>query len=155
LVVRVGTFALLLVVLSGSGEARQDIYWIADQTNTDPRVVQADGESAERNIEITRFYVKKRDYAGAINRCKNIVTHFQASQHVDEALALLVESFLAVDIRSDGATVDFRKEAQTAAAVLNRKYPHSGWTHVAGEILKSAGLSADEDEASWISRAFK
>jgi hypothetical protein len=74
---------------------------------------------------------------------------------------LLVESYLAL-AREDGdasSKIDWRnslkKEAQTAAAVLNRKFPDSDWLRVALERLKSAELKPEEDERSWISRALK
>lgn len=97
-------------------------------------------------MAVGHFYVKKRDYTGAINRFKIVVTHYPNSVRVDEALGLLVETYLALGIPL---------EAQTAAAVLNRKYPNSGWSRVADELLKSAGLEPTEEENSWISHAFK
>ena len=138
--------AFLITVLSGGSYAHGDIYRTADQTSADPKADLAEEESAEREMAVGRFYVKKRDYTGAINRFKIVVTHYPNSVRVDEALGLLVETYLALGIPL---------EAQTAAAVLNRKYPNSGWSRVADELLKSAGLEPTEEENSWISHAFK
>ena len=47
----------------------------------------------------------------------------------------------------------FTREAQTAAAVLGRNYPGSGWYKDAYNVLKGRSLKPDEDKASWISQA--
>jgi outer membrane protein assembly factor BamD len=143
---RLGAIAVFIAVLQGSSDGNQNIYRVADQSNADQKTGPADEEKAEKEIIIARFYVHKRDYTGAINRCKTVLTHFPTSWEVEEALALLVESYLALGIPS---------EAQTAAAVLKRKFPNSGWSRVAAELLKSAGLEPNEDENSWITRALR
>jgi outer membrane protein assembly factor BamD len=155
LITRLGVLAFLLIVFSSSSDALQNVHQIADQTTPDPKSALPEGETAERNIVIARFYLKKRDYTGAINRCKVVVIYFPTSEYADEALAFLVESFIAVHIPGEWQTAANRKQAQTAAAVLRRKFPNSGWSRIASEILKSAGLEPDEDEASWISRALR
>jgi outer membrane protein assembly factor BamD len=141
-IVRPGVLAVLLIVFPSASEARDDVHRIADQTTVNP----GKAFTAESEIAVARFYVGKGDYTGAINRCKVVVVHFPDSWEVQEALVLLVQSYLALGIP---------KEAQTATAVLNRKFSKSGWTDIAIEILKSAALEPEEDESSWISRAFK
>jgi len=47
------------------------------------------------------------------------------------------------------------REAQTAAAVLGRNYPGSGWYRAAYNILRGRNLKPEEDKGSWISQAFK
>ena len=74
------------------------------------------------------------------------MTQFQASRHVEEALALLTEAYLAL---GDVA------EAQTATAVLSRKFPHGHWCAEAHDALRAAGLEPAENETSWISRALQ
>ena len=61
--------------------------------------------------------------------------HFQTSRHVEEALARLTETYLALGIIL---------EAQTAAAVLGRKFPNSHWTTTAHDALRSKGLEPAE-----------
>jgi len=97
-------------------------------------------------MEIGRYYVSKGDHGGGINRFKVVVTKFQASPHTAEALARLTNLYLSLGILS---------EAQTAAAVLARKFPDDPWAEVAREALSAAGLDPAEHEASWISRAFR
>jgi outer membrane protein assembly factor BamD len=140
--VRPGVLAVLLLVVPSASEARDDVQRIVDQTTVNP----GKAFTAESEIAVARFYIGKRDYTGAINRCKVVVVHFPDSWEVQEALVLLDQSYLALGIP---------KEAQTAAAILSRKFPKSGWTDIAMEILKSADLEPEEDENSWISRALK
>jgi outer membrane protein assembly factor BamD len=141
-ILRLGMLAALVIALSSASDARDKVLWIADQTTVNPER----SLTAESEMEVARFYISKRDYTGAINRCKVVVTHFATSRQVEEALMLLVEMYLALHIP---------KEAQTAAAVLRKKFPNSVWSHIAVEILKSADLEPDEDENSQISRAFR
>jgi outer membrane protein assembly factor BamD len=110
-----------------------------------PRSTIAPADAA-KEMQIGRYYVSKRDYTAGLNRFKVVVTKFQASHHVEEALARLTEVYLALGISS---------EARTAAAVLARKFPTGQWTQDARAALQSAGLEPAEDERSWISRAFR
>ena len=65
-------------------------------------------------MEIGRYYLNKKDFTGAINRFKVVVTQYQTTRHVEEALTRLTEAYMALGI------VD---EAQTAAAVLGHNFP--------------------------------
>jgi len=101
---------------------------------------------AGKEMEIGRYYLKKKDYTGAINRFKVVVTKFQTTRHVEEALMRLTESYMALGI------VD---EAQTAAAVLGHNFPDSSWYKHAYALVKTNGVEPKENEGSWISKAFK
>ena len=46
---------------------------------------------AGKEMEIGRFYMNKRDFIGAINRFKVVVTQYQTTRHVEEALERLTE----------------------------------------------------------------
>ena len=89
--------------------------------------------------------IAKRDFAGAINRFKIVVTQYQTTRHVEEALERLTESYMALGITG---------EAQTAAAVLGHNFPDSRWYADAYKLVKSNGLEPLENKGSWISRAF-
>jgi outer membrane protein assembly factor BamD len=78
---------------------------------------------------IARYYVSRRDYTGAISRFKVVVAKFQTSRHVEEALAGLIQAYLAVG---------FPREAQNTAAILIRKFPNSRWAAEAQDVLDSA-----------------
>jgi outer membrane protein assembly factor BamD len=101
---------------------------------------------AGKEMEVGRYYMNKRDYVGAINRFKRVVTQYQTTRHVEEALERLTECYLAIGVVG---------EAQTAAAVLGHNFPDSKWYKDAYNLVKSNGLEPSENEGSYISRAFK
>jgi outer membrane protein assembly factor BamD len=99
-----------------------------------------------KEMEVGRFYLQRRDYTGAVNRFKVVVTQYQTTRHVEEALMRLTESYMALGIVH---------EAQTAAAILGHNFPDSRWYKEAYSLVKSGGLEPREDQGSWISRAFR
>jgi outer membrane protein assembly factor BamD len=101
---------------------------------------------AGKEMNIGRYYMEKRDYTAAINRFKIVVTQYQTTRHVEEALARLTEAYMAIGIVG---------EAQTAAAVLGHNFPDSRWYKDAYNLVKSGGLEPSENQGSYISRAFK
>jgi len=103
-------------------------------------------QMAGKEMEIGRYYLKRKDYTGAINRFKVVVTRYQTTRHVEEALERLTESYMALGIVN---------EAQTAAAVLGHNFPDSPWYKHAYALVKGGGLEPSEHRDSWISRAFK
>jgi len=101
---------------------------------------------AGKEMDIGRYYLKQKDYTGAINRFKVVVTKFQTTRHVEEALERLTEAYMALGI------ID---EAQTAAAVLGHNFPDSGWYKHAYALVKNGGREPRENAGSWISKAFR
>ena len=110
------------------------------------KIEMARDQLAGKEMEIGRYYLQKRDFLGAINRFKVVVTQYQTTREVEEALARLTEAYVALGIMD---------EAQTAAAVLGHNFPDSPWYKDAYSLLKGAGAEPNENKASWISRAFK
>jgi len=111
------------------------------------KIEKARDQLAGKEMEIGRFYLNKRDFGGAINRFKVVVTQYQTTRHVEEALERLSEAYVALGI------ID---EAQTAAAVLGHNFPDSPWYKNAYDLVKTAGGEpTTENKDSWISRAFK
>jgi outer membrane protein assembly factor BamD len=110
------------------------------------KIDMARDQLAGKEMEIGRFYMAKRDFIGAINRFKVVVTQYQTTRHVEEALERLTEAYIALGILD---------EAQTAAAVLGHNFPDSTWYKDAYSLLKGAGGEPNENRESWISRAFK
>ncbi|WP_339081599.1 outer membrane protein assembly factor BamD [Hyphomicrobium sp. ghe19] len=100
---------------------------------------------AANEMEVGRYYLDKHNYVGAINRFKTVVSDYQTTAHVEEALARLVESYMALGIT---------KEAQNAAAVLGHNYPDSKWYKDSYALLQSDGLAPREDGGSWLSKAW-
>ena len=101
---------------------------------------------AGKEMDIGRFYLERRDFIGAINRFKVVVTQYQTTRHVEEALMRLSEAYVSLGIMD---------EAQTAAAVLGHNFPDSPWYKDAYNLVKNAGGEpTTENKGSWISRAF-
>jgi outer membrane protein assembly factor BamD len=101
---------------------------------------------AGKEVDVGRWYMQKKDYTGAINRFKVVVTRYQTTRHVEEALMRLTEAYMTLGI------VD---EAQTSAAVLGHNFPDSPWYQDAYNLVKARGLEPAENKKSWISQAFK
>lgn len=99
---------------------------------------------AGKEMAIGRYYLFKEQYVAAINRFKVVVTNFQTTAQVPEALYRLTEAYLALGIKG---------EAQTAAAVLGYNYPGSGWYENAYALLTGAELSPRVGD-DWLSRNF-
>jgi outer membrane protein assembly factor BamD len=101
---------------------------------------------AGKEMATGRYYMEKKDFTGAINRFKIVVTQYQTTRHVEEALMRLTEAYMALGIVP---------EAQTAAAVLGHNFPDSVWYKDAYALVKGGGVEPSENKGSWISRAFK
>ena len=110
------------------------------------KIEMARDQLAGKEMTIGRYYLEKKDFTGAINRFKIVVTQYQTTRHVEEALMRLTEAYMALGIVS---------EAQTAAAVLGHNFPDSRWYADAYRLVKSGGLEPAENTGSWISQAFK
>ena len=114
--------------------------------NADNRIRVAEDNLAAAEMEVGRYYLERKNYVAAINRFKTVVSDFQTTAHVEEALARLVEAYMALGIT---------KEAQNAAAVLGHNFPDSKWYKDSYALLQSGGLAPREDGDSWISKAWK
>jgi outer membrane protein assembly factor BamD len=101
---------------------------------------------AGKEMNIGRFYMEKRNFTGAINRFKVVVTQYQTTRHVEEALMRLTEAYM---------TLGIVPEAQTAAAVLGHNFPDSRWYQDAYRLVKGGGAEPSENQDSWMSKAFK
>jgi outer membrane protein assembly factor BamD len=110
------------------------------------KIAIARDQLAGKEIMLGRYYMERRDYTGAINRFKIVVTRYQTTRHVEEALLRLTEAYMALGVVG---------EAQTSAAVLGHNFPDSRWYKDAHTLLTSRGLQPSENTGSWISRAFK
>src|SRR6202047_1797977 len=51
---------------------------------------------AGREMNVGRYYMDKRDYTAAINRFKIVVTQYQTTRHVEEALFRLTEAYMSI-----------------------------------------------------------
>lgn len=101
---------------------------------------------AANEMTVARYYQKQSNWVAAINRYKVVVTEYQTTAHVEEALYRLVEANMSLGIMP---------EAQSAAAVLGHNFPNSEWYKNAYALLKSGGVSPQMTSGSWISNALK
>lgn len=101
---------------------------------------------AGREMTVGRFYLQRREYLAAIGRFRVVVTDYQVSSHIEEALFRLVEAHLALGLVM---------EAQSAAAVLAFNYPASEWYRDAYALLQRQDLLPRLGEGSWIGRLFR
>jgi outer membrane protein assembly factor BamD len=110
------------------------------------RIRLAQDVLAATEMSVGRYYQNRNNYVAAINRYKTVVTEYQTTGQVEEALYRVVEANMALGIVT---------EAQTAAAVLGHNYPNSEWYAHAYALLKSGGLSPQVTQGTWLSKAIK
>jgi outer membrane protein assembly factor BamD len=110
------------------------------------KIEMARDQLAGREMMVGRYYLERKDFTGAINRFKLVVTQYQTTRHVEEALMRLTESYMALGIVP---------EAQTAAAVLGHNFPDSRWYQDAYNLVKGGGVEPSENRDSWISKLFR
>jgi outer membrane protein assembly factor BamD len=101
---------------------------------------------AGKHMSIGRYYLRHKQYLAAINRFRMVISDFQTTTHVPEALHRLVEANLALGLKD---------EAQATAAVLGHNFPGSEWYLDSYELLTGQNLRPKEDESSWIARTWK
>src|ERR1700709_477358 len=115
-------------------------------TSAKAKLEGARDQLAGKEMDVGRYYLEKHDYTAAINRFKTVVTQYQTTRHVEEALARLTEAYMTIGIVG---------EAQTPAPALGHPLAESkGYKHAHG-VADSGGLEPTENKGSYISRAFK
>ncbi len=73
---------------------------------------------AGKEMEIGRYYLRKRQFLAAINRFLVVIEKYQTTTHVPEALLRLSEAYSGLGLDD---------QARRAAAVLGHNYPGSEW----------------------------
>ena len=110
------------------------------------RIRIAEDVLAASEMNVGRYYQKQGNQLAAINRYRTVVSDYQTTAHVEEALYRLVETNMQLGVIP---------EAQSAAAVLGHNYPNSEWYKNSYALLKSGGLSPQINSGSWISNTLK
>lgn len=90
---------------------------------------------AGKEMEIGRYYLMRGEHLAAINRFKKVVTEYQTTTHVPEALHRLVESYLSIGLIG---------QAQQTAAVLGENYPGSDWYSDSYALMQGQGVQLPE-----------
>jgi outer membrane protein assembly factor BamD len=94
---------------------------------------------AGKEMAIGRYYLRRGEFLAAINRFRQVITDYQTTSHVPEALHRLTEGYLALGVVP---------EAQSAAAVLGYNFPGSQWYEDSYRLLARAGAAAPLDNAA-------
>jgi len=101
---------------------------------------------AAQEMEVGRYYLKQGNHIAAINRFKTVVTDYQTTAHVEEALYRLTAAYLSLGIAP---------EAQNATAVLGYNFPNSSWYKDSYALLQKQGLMPQVSQGSWMTDVLK
>ena len=96
---------------------------------------------AGKEMSVGRYYQSNQQYVGAINRYRVVIERYQTTTHVPEALHRLVESYLALGVKS---------EAQEAAAVLGYNFPGSEWYQDSYFLMTGEGTKPSDEKRGWL-----
>ena len=100
---------------------------------------------AGKEMDVGRYYLNRGHINAAINRFRSVVTNFQTTSHVAEALHRLVEAYMTLGLRS---------EALHVAAVLGHNYPGSKWYERSYALLDEGQRQKILDERGIVERTF-
>lgn len=114
--------------------------------DADDQIRVCEDTLAAAEMDVGRYYLERGNHVAAINRFKTVVADYQTTAHVEEALARLAESYMALGITS---------EAQNATAYLGHNFPQSRWYKDSYALLQSNGLSPQRTNDSWFSRQLR
>jgi outer membrane protein assembly factor BamD len=110
------------------------------------RIRIAEDILAAAEMNVGRYYLERKNYVGAINRFKTVVSNYQTTPQVEEALYRIVEANL---------TLGIVPEAQAAGAVLGHNFPNSTWYKRAYGLLRQGGHSPSMAGDSWFTKTLK
>ena len=99
----------------------------------------AQNRLAGHDMSIGRYYEKQHLYAAAVGRYQDVITTYQTTTYVPEALERLTEIYLDIGLP---------EAAQRTASVLAYNYPGSSWYQAAYGKLKDHNLVADAPESA-------
>ncbi len=101
---------------------------------------------AAKEMEVGRYYLKRKNYAAAANRFRNVVEKFQTTTQTPEALYRLVESYLSLGLTD---------EAQTAGAILGYNFQSTQWYQDAYDLLTNQGLEPKSRGDNWLAAVYR
>ncbi|MCB2116498.1 MAG: outer membrane protein assembly factor BamD [Rhodobacteraceae bacterium] len=101
---------------------------------------------AAKEMEIGRYYLKRKNFAAAINRFRVVVENYQTTSHTPEALHRLVEAYLSLGLTD---------EAQTAGAILGHNFQSTVWYEDSYRLLTSRGLEPKARGDSWLAKVYR
>lgn len=81
---------------------------------------------AGKEMDIGRYYLKQKNYLSALNRFSEVVTNYQTTSHIEEALYRQTEIYKIMGLND---------EAAKTAQVLVYNYPDSSWSAEAKKLI--------------------
>lgn len=82
------------------------------------KIILVNSNIAAKNMAIGRFYQKNRKYTAALNRYKIVVSNFEETKFIPEALYRISEIYYSIGMIED---------AKKTAVILGYNYPKSKW----------------------------
>jgi len=101
---------------------------------------------AGKEMEVGRYYLKRKYYVAAINRFRVVVEDFQTTTHTAEALHRLVEAYLSLGLDA---------EAQTAGAILGYNFRSTEWYSESYALLTGRGLALEARGDGWLASIYR
>ncbi|OWU83954.1 competence protein ComL [Oceanicola sp. 22II-s10i] len=101
---------------------------------------------AAKEMEIGRYYLRRENYAAAVNRFRVVVEDFQTTTHTAEALHRLVEAYLSLGLN---------EEAQTAGAILGYNFQSTRWYEDSYKLLTGRGLELRAAGDNWLRQVYR
>ena len=110
------------------------------------QALQAFDHLAGKEMEVGRYYLRRKHYTAAINRFRVVVEDFQTTTHTAEALHRLVEAYLSLGLTD---------EAQTAGAILGYNYRSTEWYEASYKLLTGKGLEMKSFGDNWLTAIYR
>ena len=101
---------------------------------------------AAKEMEIGRYYLKRKHFTSAINRFRVVVEDFETTTQTPEALHRLVEAYLSLGLTD---------EAQTAGAILGYNFQSSEWYEDSFALLTGQGLRPEAQGQGWLRQIYR
>lgn len=101
---------------------------------------------AGKEMTIGRYYLKRGHFLAAANRFKVVISEYQTTSHVPEALHRLVECYLSLGLN---------REAQTAAAVLGENFVGSDWYAASYALLTERDLRPERSDDGFFDKVYR
>ncbi len=101
---------------------------------------------AAKEMEIGRYYLKRKHYAAATNRFRVVVEQFQTTTQTPEALYRLIEAYLSLGLTD---------EAQTAGAILGHNFQSTQWYKDGYSQLAKRGLEPAQKGNNWLAAIYR
>jgi outer membrane protein assembly factor BamD len=99
-----------------------------------------------KEMEVGRYYLKRKHYTSAINRFRVVVEQYQTTSNTPEALHRLIEAYLSLGLTD---------EAQTAGAILGHNFQSTQWYEDSYKLLTEQGLEPKASGDNWLASIYR